>query len=152
MTYEELETADAEPSTDDRPSLALEGALERLARAKAAEATATAARIAAETDVLTYAAAREEGSVTVAGQKFKATVTYGINRTIDAAALEAVRGQMAPGLFDQAITYKPAIVLAGLRYLRSNEPAAYAVLAQAITAKPAKPSVKLEPINANQDP
>ena len=72
------------------------------------------------------------------------TATFGVNRTIDRAALESVREVIPVALFEQAVEYKPALVLAGLRYLQSNEPDTYRVLAQAITSKPAKPSVKVE--------
>lgn len=152
MTYEEEQTLDGALPELEPHGLDLDAALERLSRAKAAEASANAARLAAETAVLAFCPARDEGSVTVAGTAHKVTITYGMNRTLDAAALDAVRGAMAPALFEQAIEFKPAIKLPGLRYLKNNEPAAYAVLAQAITAKPAKPSIRIEPINANQDP
>ena len=87
---------------------------------------------------------KDEGSVTLKGESYKVTITYGVNRTLDQAALEAIKDGIARELFDQAITYKPSLVLAGVRFLQNNEPDSYAVLAQAITSKPAKPSVKLE--------
>ena len=89
---------------------------------------------------------QDEGTVKLQGESYRVAIEYGFNRTIDAAALSAVKDQVPPALFEQAITYKPSIVLAGLRYLSSNEPEAYAALAQAITARPAKPSVKIEAI------
>lgn len=117
-----------------------------LEAAKIAEARARDARIDAEAALLTLVEDKYEGSVTVRGQQYKATVTFGVNRTVDAAALAAVRDAIPEALFEQAVTYKPALVLAGVRYLQNNEPETYAVLAQAITAKPAKPSVKVEAI------
>lgn len=93
---------------------------------------------------LEQAPARDEGAVKSDGNAYRITTTYGVNRTIDAAALDAVRAKVPAGLFEQAIEYAPKIKLAGLRYLRNNEPETYALLAQAITAKPAKPSVKVE--------
>lgn len=91
---------------------------------------------------------KDEGSVTIKGESYKVAITYGVNRTVDAAALEAIKSSVPAALFEQAITYKPALVLPGLRYLQSNEPEAYAALAQAITARPAKPSVKIEAVEA----
>jgi hypothetical protein len=117
-----------------------------LTLAKLQEQRATEARIEAERALVALLPTKDEGSVTHAGESYKVAVTYGVNRTIDAAALSAIKDQVPPALFEQAITYKPALQLPGLRYLQSNEPEAYALLAQAITAKPAKPSVKLEPI------
>lgn len=87
---------------------------------------------------------KDEGTTRAFGSAYKVTVEFSMNRTIDVAALEAVREKVAPALFEQAVEYKPAINLRGLRYLRNNEPDTYAVLAQAITAKPAKPSVRIE--------
>lgn len=95
--------------------------------------------------------AKDEGAVTVSGESYKVAITYGMNRTVDAAALSAVKDQVPVALFEQAITYKPSIVLAGLRYLQGNEPSVYALLAQAITARPAKPSVRIEAIEQMQE-
>lgn len=117
-----------------------------LEAAKIAEAAATAKRLDAEQALVAAVEAKNEGSVTARGNQYKATVTFGVNRTIDAAALDAVRARIPVALFEQAVEYAPKLRLPGLRYLQSNEPDTYAVLAQAITAKPAKPSVKVESI------
>lgn len=124
-------------NTIDKLAAALEAAKENEERARES-------RIACEEALLALVRGKAEGSVTERGEGWKVTVTYGVNRTVDAAALDAVRARIPAALFEQAITYKPALVLAGVRYLQSNEPDTYAVLAQAITAKPAKPSVKVE--------
>lgn len=92
---------------------------------------------------------KDEGAVTVSGESYKVAITYGMNRTVDAAALAAIKDSVPPALFEQAITYKPSIVLAGLRYLSSKEPSVYAILAQAITARPAKPSLRIDRIEAD---
>ena len=97
------------------------------------------------------AAERPEGAVTTAGNLYKVTTTYRVNRTVDRATLDAVRDRVPPALLEQAIEYRPAIKLPGLRYLRNNEPDTYAVLAQAITATPGKPSVKVERVEAQQE-
>lgn len=125
---------------------AFDQAAANLLAAKAAEKQATEARIAAEQAVICQLPQRDEGSVTASGLSYKVAVTYGMNRTVDAAALDAVRSKIPEALFEKAVTYKPALVLAGLRYLQNNEPDTYAVLAQAITAKPSKPAVRVEPI------
>lgn len=115
-----------------------------LMRAKEDEAAARDARVAIENEIVRLVEAKDEGSVTATGTQFKASVTFGVNRTIDREALESIRDTVPPALFFRAIEYRPAIDTAGLRYLRNNEPDTYAVLAQAITAKPAKPSVKVD--------
>lgn len=130
-------------TTIDALALALDVAKENEERAREG-------RIAAEQALLALIPSKAEGSVTERGGDWKVTATYGMSRTVDAAALDAIRSKVPAALFEQAITYKPAIVLAGLRYLQNNEPDTYAVLAQAITAKPAKPSVKVEPLAAGE--
>lgn len=116
--------------------------------AKMIEARASEGRRAAEEQLIALLPVKDEGSVTMKGASYKVSITYGFNRTIDAAALSAIKTSMPPALFEQAIDYKPAINLKGLRHLQSNEPDAYAALAQAITARPAKPSVKIESIQS----
>jgi len=112
--------------------------------AKRTETLASAARVDAEKELIALLPTKDEGSVTLKGEAYKVSITYGFNRTVDVAALEAIKSEVPPNLFEQAIDYKPSLVLAGLRYLQLNEPDAYAVLAQAITSKPSKPSVKIE--------
>lgn len=114
--------------------------------AKMNEARAAEARIEAEKALIALMPPKDEGSVTLTGASYKVSITYGFNRTVDAAALAAIKPSVPPALFEQAIDYKPAINLKGLRLLQSNEPDAYAALAQAITSRPAKPSVKIEAI------
>ncbi|WP_426287486.1 DUF7173 family protein [Luteibacter sp. E-22] len=119
-------------------------AARRLELAKRTEAMASAARVEAEKELIALLPVKDEGSVTMKGAQYKVSVTYGFNRTVDAQALEAIKREVPSELFEQAIDYKPSLVLAGLRYLQSNEPDTYAMLAQAITSKPSKPSVKIE--------
>lgn len=121
---------------------------EKIEAAKAREDAARAERIALEEDLLPLLTARNEGAITEHGDAYKVTVTYGVNRTLDAAALAAVKSELPAALFEQAIEYAPKLKLAGVRYLQNNEPQAYAVLAQALTAKPAKPSVRVERIDS----
>lgn len=122
----------------------IRAAAERLLAAKDAENAATAARIAAESDLAHLVPVKAEGSATVTLAGFKITTTGVMNRTVDEAALDAVRGALPAAIFERAFRYKPALDLAGLRYLQQNEPTHYAVAAQAITARPGKTSVKVE--------
>lgn len=124
----------------------IDEAARALELAKFNEARATAERLRAEQALVELMPAKTEGSVSMKGGEFKVSITYAMNRTVDAPALASVEDSIAPALLEQAIAYKPSLVLAGLRYLQNNEPDAYAILAQAITSKPAKPSVKVERI------
>jgi len=94
---------------------------------------------------------QDEGTVKLTGESYKVAIEYGMNRTIDAAALAAIKDSVPVALFEQAIDYAPKLKLPGLRYLQANEPDAYALLAQAITARPAKPSVRIEAIEQMQE-
>lgn len=122
----------------------------QLEAAKIAEARARDARIDAENAVLAHMTEREEGSTTLRGLGWKATATFSVLRSIDEAALAAIRETAPAAMFDQVFGYAPKLKLEGLRYVRNNEPQVYALLAQAITAKPGKPSVLVEMTDVGQ--
>jgi len=122
----------------------LDDAIDALAKAKLAEAVAKDVRIKAEDAVIALLPKKDKGSVSKKGDESKATVTYGINRSVDAEALAAIKREIAPELFDQAIRYKPEVIEKGFIDLKESQPDAYALLAQAITSKPAKPQVAIE--------
>ncbi|HAI59232.1 MAG TPA: hypothetical protein DCM32_05080 [Xanthomonadaceae bacterium] len=123
--------------------------IRELLDAKAAEEAARERRIAAETALLAELQTdKAEGSTTYKLDAYKVTVTAGINRRIDRAVLAHIRADMSPALFKRAIRWIPEVDVTGLRYLQNNEPDAYRVLANAITATPAKPSVKVELVAA----
>ncbi|KAF1711087.1 hypothetical protein CSC70_03940 [Pseudoxanthomonas kalamensis DSM 18571] len=88
---------------------------------------------------------RNEGSATTTGSNYKVTVTYGMNRTVDQAALNALWERLPEGA-RRVFPVKHGIDTKELRYWQSSEPDTYALIAQAITAKPSKPSVKVERI------
>lgn len=115
-----------------------------LEAAKIAESKATASRIDAENALLQVIDSKIEGTVTARGHSYRVTATFGITRNIDAVALESIRDSIPAALLERAVRYKPDLLLTGMRYLQNNEPETYSVLAQAITAKPAKPSVRVE--------
>lgn len=119
--------------------------------AKVAEAHATEARIEAEKALIALLPAKDEGAVSAAGDTYKVSVTYGVSRTLDVAVVAQLFADerfrwAAQRLFPMA----PKLDTKELRFFQSNEPATYAFLAQAITAKPAKPSVKIEMIEREQ--
>lgn len=119
--------------------------IQALIDAKAAEDAARERRIDAETELLAELPIHKpEGSTTFKVDDYKVTVTTGVNRRIDSALIEHVRATIPPALFEQAVRWKPEANPAGIRYLQNNEPEVYTVLAQAITATPAKPSVRVE--------
>lgn len=123
-----------------------------LQAAKIAEAKAIERRIDAEMALIAeLGQPKAEGATSYKIPGYRITITGVVNRTVDPVMLAQVKAVMPPGLFDQAIRYKPDIILTGLRYLQNNEPEAYGLLAQAITAKPGKTQVKVEPIATATD-
>lgn len=129
-------------------SINIDQAAYRVTAAKAAEVRATAERIAAEEALARLLPVKDEGTVSESTEQYKVAVTYSLRRSVDEAALGAVRKDLPPALFNRVFRFKPEISVRDLRYVESNEPGLYAIAAQAIVSKPAKPSVRVELIEA----
>lgn len=110
--------------------------------AKRAEDAARDARIQVEADIIDALGCEEEGSKTHDLEGVKVTITGKINRTLDRAAWEGVAPSIPENM--RPVEYKPSLDLKGLRYLQDNEPDLYRMVAEAITAKPGKPSVSVK--------
>lgn len=120
-------------------------AVEELAAARVAEDAANVRRLRAEEAVLECLGnLPEEGTRKEQLGPWQLSVTTSIRRTVDAEALAAIAPKIPEAIGKRLIRWKPDLQMRELRYVQSNEPEIYAVLAQIITAKPAKPSVKLE--------
>lgn len=134
------------PVTEPSP---INAAARALLAAKEAERRATDARIDAEQALIALAGdLKAEGANTLLSDAYKVTVTTKINRSVDQARLAEIASQV-PGEFGKRlILWKPDLVLSELRYIERNEPQVYAIVAQAITAKPAKPSVEVKAVEA----
>jgi hypothetical protein len=123
-----------------------------LTAAKEAEAAATAARIDCEQAVLAHVSQRAEGSITAHAEGWKATVTYNVNRTVDQAAVASMLSDAKYAWAVQRLfPVKFGLDTSEMRFFQSNEPEYYAQLAQAITAKPGKPSVRVERVAAERE-
>lgn len=110
--------------------------------AKAREEKAREDRIAAEEKIVSQLGCKEEGSQSHKLDGYNVTVTGKINRTLDAAAWDSVSDKVPANL--SPVKYKPALDTRGLKYLQQNEPDIYRIVAEAITAKPGKPAIKVE--------
>lgn len=117
---------------------------------KIEEAQATARRVATEQRLVELVGHKEEGDQRTAGHEWKVITTGVLNRKFDDAALSALREAMPAALFEQCVRYKPEPITAGLRYLRNNEPEAYALIAQALTVTPGKVGVRVEYVGAER--
>lgn len=113
--------------------------------AKDKETQANVERLAIEARILEHAEAKTEGTVKLEGAAHRVTVTYGMSRSVDEAALSALWPHLSDGL-RRIFTVKHALDTRELRHWQNNDPTEYALAAQAITAKPSKPSIKVEPL------
>lgn len=111
-------------------------------KAKLVEAGAIKARIDIENKIIAITGAKEEGSKTHPAGELKITVTGKINRSLDVVAWDAIAPKVPEQL--RPVKYKPEIDIKGLRYLESNEPKIYKLVAQAIVAKPGKTAVEIK--------
>lgn len=123
----------------------LDRALAELDAAKVAEAEATARRNAAENAVLALAGdLPNEGTHRLSGGGITAVIQTSIRRTVDADKLAEIAPQIPEAIGKRLFRWKPELETRELRYLEANEPQLYGIVAAAITAKPAKPSIRLE--------
>lgn len=109
-------------------------------QAKAAEQAAKDARLEAEAALLEmFHPSKDEGTETKATEGFKISVTSKLTRQLDIDAYNAM------SLPDNMtfVDFKPAINLKNLRMMERLDPA---IVAQCITVKPAKPSIKVEEV------
>lgn len=128
------------------PPMTLAEACHRLALSKEAEAAANAARLEAEQAVLALVGELPtEGTTRKDAGALACVITTSIRRKVDADKLTEIAAQIPEEIGKRLIKWKPDLVTAELRYLQNNERELYAVVAQAIEAKPAKPAIRLEP-------
>lgn len=123
----------------------LQQACEKLAALKLAEHEANLARLAAENEVLALVGQLpDEGTSHHDAPGWRATVTTSIRRSVDTDKLTEIAAQIPDAIGKRLIKWKPELVTRELRFVQNNEPELYSVIAQAIEAKPAKPSVRVE--------
>ena len=115
---------------------------ERWLDAKRNEDSAKQSRIAIEQQIINVTGCKEEGSQTHDAGEWKVRVTGKINRTLDHAAWESIAPSIPEDL--RPVEYAPKLDARGLRYLESHQPDIYRRVAEAIVAKPGKPSVEVK--------
>lgn len=111
----------------------------RLNEAKAAEEVAKSHRTAVEEEIIALCGKRDEGPQTHKAEGFSIEITGVINRKMDWTKWEEVKNQIPEAL--RPVKVKEELDATGVKYLRDNEPAIYALLP--ITATPGKTGVKL---------
>lgn len=111
--------------------------------AKHAEVQALEKRREIEEEILSMIQTRDEGTTSETMGSLKLSVTFKMDRKVDANGVQEV-WNMLPPLVQEAFIWKPDLVLRHARAIESANPEAYKILAQFITVKPARPSVKVE--------
>ena len=122
---------------------AFESVAREVAEFKRIEDDAKASRLNAEALLVSMIEQKSEGTIHEEDGNVKVSVTYKLNRTVDAEAVIKDWNELPAEVHD-AFEWKPQLVLKQARALESANTLSYAVLAKYITTKPAKPSVKVE--------
>lgn len=120
----------------------------RLLALKDQEAQAKAAREKAEQDLLALVDKRDEGTVRADTDMHKIAVRFTLTRSVDGEKLAQVAPQIPEAIGKRLLRWKPELVTSEVRYIEANEPEIYALVAQAITVKPSKPSITIEAIES----
>ena len=113
--------------------------------AKREEDAANKRRVAIEAEIIGALGEPDEGSAThELPDGSKLTITSKITRTVDAQVWRQVMDRVPEPL--RPITFEESVRLdaKGLRWLQENQPAVYAVVAMAITAKKAKSAISVK--------
>jgi len=113
------------------------------AQVKAEEDAAKARRLEIEAQIVGVMPAKDEGVTKVEQDGLRVSVTYKLTRSVDTDAVRGAWGSLQPAV-QSAFRWKADIDTKALRELDAQEAQQ---IAPFITTKPAKPSVKVEPIN-----
>lgn len=109
--------------------------------AKHAEAHATTQRIAVEKKILAITGTKPSGNLSKRDGIFKIVVTTNVGYSMDWKAWDKLSKQIPVEL--HPIKQKPEIDPRGVKWLMTNRPDLYRVLAQALTKKINKPSIAI---------
>lgn len=129
----------------------IEQAAYELEVAKDAERLANRARLDAEEKLLALIGdLPTEGTTRRDAGDYQVTVTSSVNRKVDQAKLQTIASQIPEAFAARLFRWKAEVNTGELRFIQNNEPELYAVVATAIEAKPAKPSVKVEQVKQRE--
>lgn len=128
---------------DEIDKMALAQLAQELAEADENEKAWKERRKNLQSDILKYVEVKPEGSSTHDFGTFKVKTTGRINRNVNAAKWDEIKGDI-PEELHAIIEYKPKVSTKGFRWVMENNPGLMATLSQAITSKPGSPSVSVE--------
>ena len=110
------------------------------------EAACLEARLAIEEKIVALTEKKEEGTVSTRTEFYKISVTFGIDRKVDAEIARSLADEMDAERYARIFRWKPEVSVSELKYLKDNNPEVFRQVSRALTAKPTKPSVKVEEI------
>lgn len=100
----------------------------------------------AEVAIIAAVGAEDEGSFTVRADHFKITTTQPITRTVDKDTAVALSRELPPDIFEAMFDFKPSLNVRLFKECEHLRPEIYHQVAKAVTSKPSKISVKVEPL------
>ena len=112
-------------------------------KAKAAEEAANARRLEIEAQILEHFTPPETGEGTVTKKSEGVSVAYKMTRTTDTEALQEHWAKL-PEIVQSAFEWKATATMKNIKAMQLANPEAYAMAAQFITAKPAKPYITIK--------
>ncbi|WP_066018131.1 DUF7173 family protein [Endozoicomonas atrinae] len=115
-----------------------------LERAKIAEQNARDHRLAIEQQLSEVVGVKDEGSHTLKGDYYKVTTSAGYTRTLDEKKWGEIKDSLPASLANNLVRTKVELNIKQLKSLQSLDPAQYNIVAEAVTTKPKKVSVKFE--------
>ena len=86
----------------------------------------------------------EEGSKTINDGRYKLSVGMKVTRSLDEDRWHDIIDHIPPDMSPVTVVEKFKLDDSGCRWLKDNRPDLWTIAAQAITEKPAKPSIKIE--------
>ena len=121
----------------------IEETARRIAELKEREDAAKNERTVLENDLASAIATKEEGTESRTAGQYKITVTSKLTRTLDYPAYQAIENDIPEGV--RCVKFEPKLDLKKLRAMDAVRPGFSAAF---ITTKPARPSVKVELVEA----
>jgi len=87
-----------------------------------------------------------EGSFTVRCDHYKVTTTQPINRTVNKSLAIDLRREIPEDIWEGLFDFKPSLNVRLFKDCQELRPEVYALAQKAVTSKPGKPQLKIEPL------
>ena len=132
--------------TSTEPQTSLDELARALQAAKKQLTLAQAAVLNAESAIVSAVGSEDEGSLTVRSDSFKITTTQPITRTVNKTSLDAIRREFPEDLFEAMFDFKPSLNVRLFKECEHLRPEVYRLACKAVSSKPGKISVRVEPL------